>query len=199
MQLQQILLLSLLALDQTTAFSTVFSTTRLSSSSFQIMASTTSNQEVLNIDASSRPKPYDIAGFNISPLATKEQTQGHEIFHQDGTKGKGPGQHFHSWDESFFVTKGTVHYGTKKQDDIIEDNSTLERIAHVGDFVHIPANTVHWYYFGEEGGEIVSVTASGGHANEMYSDFDKYGSWENPDKTELTKLAAKHGQIVHNK
>ena len=49
MQLQQILLLSLLALNQTTAFTTVFSTTRLSSSSFQIMASTTSNKEVLNI------------------------------------------------------------------------------------------------------------------------------------------------------
>ena len=77
MQLQQLLLLSLAALDQTTSFSTVFSTTRLSSS-FQIMASTTtSNQEVLNIESSSRPKPYDIAGFNISPLATKEQTQGH--------------------------------------------------------------------------------------------------------------------------
>ena len=105
-------------------------------------STTTSNQEVLSIEASSRPKPYDIAGFNISPLATKEQTQGHEIFHQDGTKGKGPGQHFHPWDESFFVTKGTVHYGTKKQDDIVEDNTTLERIAHVGDFVHIPANTV---------------------------------------------------------
>lgn len=138
MQLQQLLLLLLLAPDQTTSFSTVFSTSRLSSS-FQIMAS---SQEVLTIDASSRPKPYDIAGFNISPLATKEQTQGHEIFHQDGTKGKGPGQHFHPWDESFFVTKGTVHYGTKKQDDIVEDNSTLERIARVGDFVHIPANTV---------------------------------------------------------
>ena len=142
MQLQQLLLPLLLALDQTTSFSTIISTSR-SSSSFQIMASTTtSNQEVLSIDASSRPKPYDIAGFNISPLATKEQTQGHEIFHQDGTKGKGPAQHFHPWDESFFVTKGTVHYGTKKQDDIVEDNTTLERIAHVGDFVHIPANTV---------------------------------------------------------
>jgi len=32
----------------------------------------------------------------------------------------------------------------------------------------------------------------------MYEDFDREGSWENPDRDRLVQLAAKHGQVVVN-
>ncbi|MFT7542547.1 MAG: hypothetical protein ACI9K5_003527 [Gammaproteobacteria bacterium] len=30
----------------------------------------------------------------------------------------------------------------------------------------------------------------------MYEDFDREGSWENPDRAHIVTLAARHGQVV---
>ncbi|MDB4476509.1 cupin domain-containing protein [bacterium] len=132
-----------------------------------------------------RARPLKIAGFSITILASGEETEGYEIFHQVGPEGTGPGPHLHPWDESFFVLKGEVVCG-------VDDTETLAR---QGTLVHIPGNTTHWYRFGESGGEILSMTSYEG-ASHMYEDFDREGSWENPNRDHLVQLAAKHGQVV---
>jgi quercetin dioxygenase-like cupin family protein len=58
-----------------------------------------------------RDAPLNVGGFIIKVLASSDVTQGFEIFHMAGTEGKGPGPHFHPWDESFYVIKGEVKCG----------------------------------------------------------------------------------------
>ena len=65
-----------------------------------------------------RARPLKIAGFSITILASGEETEGYEIFHQVGPEGTGPGPHLHPWDESFFVLKGEVVCG-------VDDTETL--------------------------------------------------------------------------
>jgi mannose-6-phosphate isomerase-like protein (cupin superfamily) len=71
----------------------------------------------------------------------------------------------------------------------------VETLARPGTLVHIPGGATHWYRFGKGGGEILSMTSREG-ASHMYEDFDREGSWENPDRARLIELAAKHGQVV---
>jgi len=132
-----------------------------------------------------RTQPLKIAGFTITTLASGAQTGGYEIFHQVGPEGTGPGPHFHPWDESFYVISGEVACGVDEE----------ETLAKPGTLVHIPGGATHWYRFGNGGGEILSMTSREG-ASHMYEDFDREGSWENPDRARLVELAAKHGQVV---
>lgn len=134
-----------------------------------------------------RAKPLNVGGFLITVLASDSDTNGYEIFHQVGTEGKGPGPHHHPWDESFYIIKGQVHCG-------IDDEETL---AIPGTLVHIPAGSVHWFRFGKDGGEFISITSKG-NASKMFTDFDQGATWEGSDRERLIKLAAKHGQVVIN-
>ena len=132
-----------------------------------------------------RAEPLNVGGFSITVLASKGDTDGYEIFHSVGTEGKGPGPHYHPWDESLYITKGQVHCGVGEE----------EILASSGTLVHIPAGSVHWFRFGKDGGEFISIT-SRGNASEMFTAFSKGVNWESPDREELIKLAAKHGQVV---
>ena len=132
-----------------------------------------------------RPRALNVAGFDITVLASDAQTSGYEVFLQAGAEGKGPGPHQHPWDESFYVISGEI---TCAIDDI-------ETVASAGTFVHIPGGSTHWYKFGAGGAEILSMTSQG-NASRMYTDFDSASSWENPDRSHFVELAAKHGQQV---
>ncbi len=141
----------------------------------------------LIVSPEERDRPLNIAGVSITVLASGAQTGGYEIFHQVGPEGTGPTPHLHPWDESFFVLNGEVVCGV----------GGAESHAKPGTLVHVPGNTIHWYRFGAGGGEVLSMTSCEG-ASHMYEDFDREGSWENPDRAQLIQLAAKHGQVVLN-
>jgi len=132
-----------------------------------------------------RAKPLDVGGLSITVLASESETDGYEIFHAEGTEGKGPGPHYHPWDESLYITKGQIHCGVGEE----------EILASPGTFVHIPAGTVHWFHFGKDGGEFISMTSKG-NASAMFTAFSKGINWESPDRKKLVELAAKHGQVV---
>ena len=135
--------------------------------------------------SNSRSKPLNVGGFMIQVLASTTETNGFEIFHMAGTEGKGPGPHFHPWDESFYVIKGEVNCGVGE----------TETLAHAGDLIFVPANTTHWFKFTAIGGEMISVT-SHGNASKMFAAFDQGINWQSPEKSELVKLAAEYGQTV---
>ncbi len=132
-----------------------------------------------------RPAPLDVGGFLISVLASGAQTGSNEFFHQSGPQGKGPGPHFHPWDETFFVLKGCLHCGV----------DGIETIAQPGTMIHVPGGSTHWFHFGEGGDEILAIT-SRGNASAMFTDFAKGVNWANPDRSHLIALAAKHGQTI---
>ncbi len=141
--------------------------------------------EPLMITPEQRRKAFDLGGFLITTLASSEQTAGYEVFHQYGPEGTGSGQHFHPWDESFFVVAGEVACGIDGVDTVVGP----------GSFVHIPGGSTHWYRFGPGGGELVSMTSKG-NASAMYETFDREGSWASPDRAKLVDLAARHDQTI---
>jgi quercetin dioxygenase-like cupin family protein len=130
-------------------------------------------------------KPLNVGGFQITVLATVEQTGDYELFRIAGPEGTGPGPHYHAWDESFFVLSGAVHCG-------VDSTQTL---ATVGTVIHVPGGSTHWFRFAEGGGEFFSVT-SRGNASKMFAAFDQGVNWADPDRQALVALAASYGQTV---
>ncbi len=141
----------------------------------------------LIVPENKRNKPLDVGGFSITVLASEADTGDYEVFHLAGPEGKGPGPHFHPWDESFFVINGELHCGV---DDV-------ETVALAGTLVHVPAGSTHWFRFGKGGATLIGIT-SRGNASKMFTDFAQGVSWDNPDREKLIELAAKYGQTILN-
>ena len=139
----------------------------------------------LFITEDKRKSPLKVGGFDITVLASTLDTMGYEIFIQKGEEGKGPGPHFHPWDETFYILNGKLHCG------IDED----EFLAFPGTLVHIPMGKTHWFKFGAGGGEFLAITSKG-NASEMFAEFDKGINWENLDKNKLVELAKQYNQTV---
>ena len=133
------------------------------------------------------PKDYAAAlnvpgGEHITVLAPGEATEGYEIFLQRGPEGSGAPPHSHPWDESFFVGKGQVDFGIGAE----------SKTASPGTLVHLPASTVHWFRFGKDGGEMVSMTSRLG-ASQMFTDMAREVGPVNPDLGKLAEVAGRHG------
>jgi quercetin dioxygenase-like cupin family protein len=135
--------------------------------------------------AAQAPRPLDVGGFQITVLASTDQTDGYELFRIRGPEGTGPGPHHHPWDESFFVLSGSVHCGV---DDV-------ETLANTGTLVHVPGGSTHWFRFAKGGGEFFSIT-SHGNASRMFQAFGAGINWADPDRRALMSLAASYGQTV---
>ncbi len=137
------------------------------------------------LSADEAPIPLEVGGFQITVLASADQTDGYELFHIVGPEGTGPGPHYHAWDESFFVLSGSVHCGVGDQ----------ETLARPGTLIHVPGGSTHWFRFSEGGGEFFSIT-SHGNASKMFQAFNQGINWADPDRKALMALAASYGQTV---
>lgn len=124
----------------------------------------------------------DIVGEHITVLASGKATHGYELFLQRGPEGSGPPPHSHPWDESFYVIKGEIDFG------IGADAKT----ASPGTLVHLPAGTEHWFRFGPNGGEMISITSRLG-ASEMFTDMAREIAPVNPDLEKLAEVGGRHG------
>ncbi len=91
----------------------------------------------LVITPSNAPQPLNVVGEKITVLASSEQTDGYEIFLQQGAAGSGPPPHCHDWDESFYVVKGEIEFGIAAE----------RALATAGTLVHVPRGTMHWFRF----------------------------------------------------
>jgi quercetin dioxygenase-like cupin family protein len=132
-----------------------------------------------------RPAPLNAGGFMITVLASKAETDGYELFHQSGAEGKGPGPHFHPWDETFVVLSGEVHCGVDGK----------ESLATPGTVMHVPGGAVHWFRFGKGGAAVLALT-SHGNASDMFTEYHSGINWDSVDRAELIAVAARHGQTV---
>ena len=131
------------------------------------------------------PSALDIVGERLTILASGEATGGYEIFYQQGPEGSGPPPHSHAWDESFFVTKGRIDFAIGEE----------SRTGLPGTLVHIPAGTVHWFRFGQGGGEMLSMTSRLG-ASKLFTDMARELPSVNPDLGQLAEIGARHGLKV---
>jgi quercetin dioxygenase-like cupin family protein len=130
-------------------------------------------------------KQLNVGGFQITVLASTDQTDDYELFRISGPAGTGPGPHHHAWGESFFVLSGGVHCGVGEK----------ESLATEGGLIHVPGGTTHWFKFAQDGGELLAVT-SRGNASKMFRAFDKGINWVDPDRSALVALAATYGQTI---
>jgi len=128
------------------------------------------------------PQPLAVVGEHITVLASGRRTGSYEIFRQAGPEGSGPPPHSHPWDESFYVLEGEIAFGVDGE----------EHVAVPGTLVHLPAGTMHWFRFGRGGGEMISMTSRQG-ASDMFTDFDREISPENPDLGRLVELGQPYG------
>jgi quercetin dioxygenase-like cupin family protein len=130
-----------------------------------------------------RARSLNVVGEQITVLASKDATQGYEIFLQDGPAGPGPPPHSHPWDEAFYVIRGEVEFGIGEK--------SMTAIA--GTLVHLPAGTVHWFRFGGDGGQMLSMTGQGSEASAMFTNIDHEIAPGAPDLDALRTVAERSG------
>ena len=128
------------------------------------------------------PRTLDVLGVQITVLAPKTATQAYEITLQRGDEGGGPPPHSHPWDESFFVTAGTVDF----------DCAGSTQQVGAGTLVHVPAGTVHAFRFGRGGGAMIEFTGAGTGASTMFTDMAQRVPPGPPDVPALIALLKGH-------
>ena len=133
-----------------------------------------------------RPAPLKVVGEEITVLAPGSATGSYEIFRQNGSEGTGPPPHNHPWDEAFYVTEGSVFFG-------IEGRADLE--ATPGTFVHVPGGATHWFRFGANGGDMISMVSRPG-ASEFFTQVHNEVSPVEPDLGALVGIATAHGLTI---
>lgn len=124
-----------------------------------------------------------VAGFDIQTLISGDEAQNFEVFFTSGIDGTGPAPHSHAWDETFFVIEGPVMFGVGDQEQLIE----------AGTLLHVPGNQRHWWRFGDQKGEFLSIT-SGKAAAPMYRELAGLNA-EAP-KADYRAVAIRHGQAA---
>jgi quercetin dioxygenase-like cupin family protein len=127
-----------------------------------------------------------VAGDKIWVLASKEATQGYEVFLQEGQPGFEIRPHSHDWDETFIVIEGDLRFSINGEG----------MIAKEGTLVHLPAGTVHEFKFGESGAKMISITGEGSHASSLFSDLATENLNNPPDQEKLMSIIDKYGVCV---
>jgi quercetin dioxygenase-like cupin family protein len=119
-------------------------------------------------------------------LASKEATQGYEVFLQEGLPGSGPRSHSHDWDETFFVIDGDLTFSINGE----------EMTATAGTFVHLPAGTLHEFKIGENGAKMISITGAGSNASSLFSELAAENSKDSPSQKNLIEIIARSGMHI---
>lgn len=145
-----------------------------------------SARQSIAIDPQSRGAPLHVIGVQITVLASREQTGSHEVTLQEGPEGAGPPLHSHGWDESFYVLRGSV--------DVVVGEQRLRGTP--GSFVHVPANTLHAFQFGPEGGSMLEIAGSGASATAMFRRLDQEIPPGPPDLPKVVGILRAHGVAV---
>jgi quercetin dioxygenase-like cupin family protein len=146
----------------------------------------TMNSSPFVVPPTKQPPALNVLGVNVTVLASNIQTEGYEITLQSGGYGVGPPPHWHDWDESFYVLRGSVEM-------FLEGHAIA---CPAGTLVHVPARTVHGFNFGTEGGELIEITSAGGRAAQMFDQVSREIPPGAPDLPKAIAVLAKNGVMV---
>ena len=127
-----------------------------------------------------------VASDKIWVLASKESTQGYEVFLQEALPGSGPRAHSHNWDETFFVIEGDLTFSVDGE----------KNTAKAGTLVHIPAGTLHEFKIGENGAKMISITGAGSKASSLFSELAAENSKDSPSQKELIEIIARNDMHI---
>lgn len=104
---------------------------------------------------------------------------------QEGPEGAGPPPHAHPWDESFYVTRGSVLFCA----------DGAKHAAGPGTFVHVPAGTVHAIRFGAGGG-MVEFSGAGRQATGLFTSLAHKVPEGAANIPKLLQVMQRHGVAV---
>jgi len=127
-----------------------------------------------------------VASDRIWVLASKEATQGYEVFLQEGQPGSGPRSHSHDWDETFYVIEGDLTFSIDGE----------EMKAKAGTFVHLPAGTLHEFKIGKNGAKMISITGAGSKASSLFSELAAENPKDTPRQKNLIEIIARNGMHI---
>jgi quercetin dioxygenase-like cupin family protein len=133
-----------------------------------------------------RPSALDVLGTRITVLASNAATRAYEITHQCGQAGSGAPPHRHPWDESFYVLDGTVEFTAEGQ----------TRLCVPGTLVHVPADTVHSFRYGADGGGMIEISGQGGHATQLFGALSRTLAAGRAEPSDLTEVLADYGATL---
>ena len=128
-----------------------------------------------------RPEAMHVAGFDIQALISGDQAQAFEVFFTTGKDGSGAAPHAHPWDDTFFVLRGPVLCGMGEEEQWVD----------AGTLAPVPGGERHWYRFGDQASQFLSLT-SGKAAAAMYRDL---ADWpDEAPRSDYRAAALRHGQ-----
>ena len=138
-----------------------------------------------------RPETYQsalsVVGTDVTVLASTQDTDGQEFTYQSGAKGMGPPPHSHDWDETFFVTKGSVEFTCAEKTELCTP----------GTLVFIPGGTKHAFKYGANGGEMLEITGVGSLATQLFRAVDSEIPPGRPDIEKIVDVLAENGVTIH--
>ena len=129
----------------------------------------------------------NVVGTSVEVIVSDTATHGHDYTFQSGPEGAGPPPHSHDWDESFFVTKGSVEITCAGR------TETCER----GTLAFVPGGTIHSFSFGPDGGEMLEIAGPRGAAIQMFTDLSEEIEPEEPDLKRVVEVMRRNGATVH--
>ena len=65
-----------------------------------------------------RSEALHLAGVDITPLVSADQSADYEVAVISGNEGHGPPPHSHPWDETYFVLRGEVVFGVGQDEQV---------------------------------------------------------------------------------
>src|SRR5690349_17521751 len=128
----------------------------------------------------SEHRPLHVVGENIAVLASADSTHSYEVFLQSGPAGAGPPPHQHPWDEAYYVLEGQL--------EVLLGNRLVTLSA--GEFVHVPAGTVHNFRMVTATAKFISMN-SGRGASAFFTDLDREVG-TTPDLPKMLAIAGPH-------
>ena len=139
------------------------------------------------IQPADRQAPLNVVGTQVTVLASRDNSRDQRITLQSGSEGQGPPPHGHEWDESFFVSSGTILFTCAGE----------TTMCGAGTFVHVPAGTVHSFAYGPDGGEMLEITGGQSKAIEMFSTLDREARMGATDVEKAVEVLGDHGVAVY--
>lgn len=134
-----------------------------------------------------RRPTLDVIGVQVTVLVSDAECPTQQITLQAGGERVGPPPHSHTWDESFYVTRGQVEF-------TCGDKSAT---CGVGTLVHVPAGTVHAFSFGPGGGEMLEITGAGSQAVRMFTALAREIPPGPLDVPKVVEVAGAYGVAFH--
>ena len=143
-------------------------------------------RQVHIVDSASMPDDLNVIGETVKVMGAGDDSKPFEVHLQVGVRNGGPPPHSHPWDEAFYIIEGEV------QVSLDNESKTLSS----GEFIHIPAGTVHAYRNISETAKMLAIV-SDVKGGKFFADTSEKVHKMPEDFPILVDVARSYGLVFH--